>query len=184
MRPTLDTERLILRPFTLADADAVTAIVSDREIAANTLSIPHPYDRSMAEKWLATHDDACRRGESAVFALTERESGRLVGCVGLVIDREHGRAELGYWTAREIWGRGYGTEAAAAVVRYAFEQLDLHRVYAHHLSRNPASGSIMRKLGMRHEGTLRGHVFKWGVHEDIELYGLLRSDYERAGVRA
>ena len=61
MRPTLDTERLILRPFTLADADAVTAIVSDREIAANTLSIPHPYDRSMAEKWLATHDDACRR---------------------------------------------------------------------------------------------------------------------------
>lgn len=183
MRPTIETGRLILRPFAAADAEAITAIVSEREIAANTLSIPHPYERSMAEKWLATHEDAFARGESIVFALTERESGKLVGCVGLTIERDHRRAEIGYWMARNVWGRGYGTEGAAAVMRYAFEQLGLHRIYAHHLTRNPASGKIMRKLGMRHEGTLRGHVLKWGVHEDLELYGLLRDDFERASVR-
>ena len=183
MRPTLETGRLILRPFTPDDADAITAIVSDREIAANTLSIPHPYERAMAEKWLATHEDAFARGESVVFALVQRGSEKLVGCVGLTIERDHRRAEIGYWMARDIWGHGYGTEGAAAVMRYAFDQLGLHRVYAHHLTRNPASGSIMRKLGMRHEGTLRGHVLKWGVHEDLEIYGLLRDDYERASVR-
>jgi RimJ/RimL family protein N-acetyltransferase len=179
MRPTLATPRLVLRPFVAADADAVTAIVSDREIAANTLSIPHPYDASMAERWLATQEDAYARGESLTFAVGERDGGALVGCVGLRIEREHRRAELGYWMARARWSHGYGTEAAAAVLRHAFEQLGLHRVFAHHLTRNPASGRIMQKLGMRHEGTLRGHVLKWGVHEDLELYGILRDDYER-----
>jgi ribosomal-protein-alanine N-acetyltransferase len=179
MRPTLESARLTLRPFTAADADAITAIVSDREIAANTLSIPHPYDRSMAEKWLATQEDAFARGEASTFALTTRDTGTLVGCVGLMIERAHRRAEMGYWMAREHWSRGYGTEGAAAVLRYAFETLGMHRVFAHHLSRNPASGRIMEKLGMRHEGTLRGHVLKWGVHEDLELYGILRDDYDR-----
>ena len=180
-RPALTTERLVLRPFVPADADAVTAIVSDREIAANTLSIPHPYERPMAERWLATQADAFERGESVTFAVTRRESGALLGCVGLMIERDHLRAEMGYWMSRDSWSRGFGTEASAAVLRHAFEQLGLHRVFAHHLTRNPASGRIMQKLGMRHEGTLRGHVLKWGVHEDLELYGIVREDYERLG---
>ena len=179
MRPTLQAERLILRPFTAADTDAIVQLVGDREIAANTLSIPHPYDRSVAEKWLATHDDAYTRGESVVFAVTGREAGDLLGCVGLVIARDHRRAELGYWVGMPFWGRGYCTEAAQAVTRYAFDTLGLYRVFAHHLTRNPASGRVMQKLGMRHEGTLRGHVLKWGVHEDLELYGLLKDDYAR-----
>ncbi len=179
MRPTLATERLLLRAFTVADLDDVTAIVSDREIAANTMSIPHPYERSMAERWLVTQEDAYARGESLTFAVTERDGGALVGCVGLRLVPEHRRAELGYWVARDRWGRGIGSEAAAAVVRHAFEQVGLHRIYAHHLTRNPASGRIMQKIGMRHEGTLRGHVLKWGVHEDLELYAILREDYVR-----
>lgn len=181
MRPILTTERLVLRPFTAADADAVTAIVSDREIAANTLSIPHPYERPMAERWLATQEDAFMRGESVTFAVTVRDDGALVGCIGLMIERDHRRAEMGYWMARDRWSQGYGTEASSAVLRHAFEQLGLHRVFAHHLTRNPASGRIMQKIGMRHEGTLRGHVLKWGVHEDLELYGIVREDYERMG---
>jgi ribosomal-protein-alanine N-acetyltransferase len=183
MRPTLRTERLILRPFTPADADDVTALVGPREIAANTLSIPHPYDRSMAEAWLATHEDGFERGESLVLAVTLREGGTLVGCVGLAIDAGHRRAELGYWTGVDFWGHGYCTEASAAAVRYAFESIGLHKVFARHLVRNPASGRVMQKLGMRHEGTLRGHVLKWGVHEDLEVYGLLRDEFERGSPR-
>ncbi|HEU4828917.1 MAG TPA: GNAT family N-acetyltransferase [Gemmatimonadales bacterium] len=183
MQPTLQTERLVLRPFTMDDADAVTALVGPREIALNTLSIPHPYDRSMAEAWLGTLDDAFERGELLTLAVTLREGGTLVGCVGLTINRAHHRAELGYWTGLDHWGRGYCTEAAAAVVRHAFEAMGLHRVIAHHMSRNPASGRVMQKIGMRHEGTLRGHVLKWGVHEDLELYGLMRDEFERGSPR-
>lgn len=179
MRPTLQTDRLILRPFTAADADAIVELVGDREIASNTLSIPHPYDRSVAEKWLATHEDAYARGQSVVFAVTDRASGTLIGCVGLVIERDHRRAELGYWIGVRHWRKGYCTEAAQAVMRHGFDTLGLHRLFAHHLTRNPASGRVMQKLGMRHEGTLHGHVLKWGVHEDLELYGVVKEDYAR-----
>ena len=183
MRPTLETERLILRPFTMEDADAVTALVGAREIAASTLSIPHPYDRSMAEQWLATHEAGFARGEAISFAVTLRDGGTLVGCVGLMVEPPHRRAEIGYWTGLAFWGRGFCTEAAAAVVRHAFESLGLHRIFAHHMARNPASGRVMQKIGMRHEGTLRGHVLKWGVHEDLELYGMVRDDFERGAPR-
>lgn len=183
MLPTLQTERLILRPFVADDAAAVTALVSPREIALNTLSIPHPYDRSMAEAWLGTLDGAFERGESLTLAVTLREGATLIGCIGLSLNRMHHRAELGYWTGMDYWRQGYCTEAAAAVVRHAFETLGLHRVFAHHMSRNPASGRVMQKIGMRHEGTLRGHVLKWGVHEDLELYGLMRDEFERGSPR-
>lgn len=183
MLPTLQTERLVLRPFTAADADAVAALVSPREIAGSTISIPHPYDRSIAEAWLATLEGAFARGESLTLAVTLRGGGTLVGCVGLSIDGRNLRGEIGYWTGLEYWGRGYCTEAAAAVVRHGFEVLGLYRIVAHHMSRNPASGRVMQKLGMRHEGTLRGHVLKWGVHEDLEVYGLMRDEFERESPR-
>lgn len=179
MRPTLRTERLVLRPFSTGDVEAITVLASAREIAANTLSIPHPYDRSVAEAWVGTHEEGFARGESVVLAVTQRADGQLVGSIGLRIEQAHRRAELGYWVGLDYWGRGYCTEAATALVRYAFEVLALHRVYAHHLTRNPASGRVMEKLGMRHEGTLRGHVLKWGVHEDLELYGMVRTDFDR-----
>lgn len=174
--PTLVTERLKLRPFTSDDAEAVTALVSDRRIAIDTLAIPHPYERSMAESWLAGHAEAFARGESATFAVVAADSGTLVGCVGLAINREHRRAEIGWWVGVPYWGRGYCTEAAAAVMRWAFGAFDLHRIDAHHLTRNAASGRVMQKLGMRHEGSLRGHVRKWDVQEDVELYGVLRDE--------
>jgi ribosomal-protein-alanine N-acetyltransferase len=177
MIPILETERLRLRAFTLDDALVVHGIVSDREIAATTLNIPHPYERGMAEAWISSHADGIERRSPVVFAVTRREDGAIVGAIGLAISPEHQRAELGYWVARESWGRGVCTEAARAVLAYAFGTLGLERVNAHHLTRNPASGRVMQKLGMQHEGTLRGHIVKWGRREDLECYGILREEF-------
>ena len=179
MRPTLHTERLILRPFAAADADAVTRLASAREIAATTLSIPHPYERGFAETWIASHQDQFAASGSIVLAITLREDGTLAGAIGLDVEPLHRRAELGYWVGLDYWGRGYCTEAALALVRHGFETMGLHRILAHHFSRNPASGRVMQKIGLRHEGTLRGHVLKWGVQEDLELYGMLHDDFAR-----
>jgi RimJ/RimL family protein N-acetyltransferase len=176
--PVLETGRLVLRPFTAADADEVQAIVSDREIASTTLSIPHPYPDGMAAEWIAEHAPAFERGEEVVCAVTLRDGGEIVGAIGIHLDPPHHRAELGYWVARPHWNRGYATEAARALVRWAFETLELHRVQARHLTRNPSSGTVMRKLGMRHEGCLRGHIYKWGVFEDVEVYGILRHELD------
>ncbi|HET9605227.1 MAG TPA: GNAT family N-acetyltransferase [Gemmatimonadales bacterium] len=177
MRATLDTTRFLLRPFTLADTDDVTRIVSDRELAATTLNIPHPYEPGMAAAWIATQADGLDRQSPVVFAVTTREDAELVGAIGLSLELEHHRAELGYWVARSEWGKGVCTEAARAVMRYGFGVLGLERIFAHHFAGNPASGRVMQKLGMRHEGTLRGHVVKWGRREDVECYGILREEF-------
>ncbi len=177
MRSTLDTARFLLRPFTLADADDVTRIVSDREVAATTLNIPHPYEPGMAAAWIATHADGLHRQSPVVFAVTRRDGDELVGAIGLSLEPAHHRAELGYWVARAAWGQGVCTEAAGAVLQYGFGVLGLERIFAHHFAGNPASGRVMQKLGMRHEGTLRGHIEKWGRREDVECYGILREEF-------
>lgn len=176
-QPTLETERLRLRPFRTADADDVQRLAGDRAIADTTLNIPHPYEDGLAEKWISNHRDWFECGEQAVFAVTLKPTGELIGAIGLRITPDDQRAELGYWIGKPYWGRGYCTEAAKAVLDFGFNQLDLNRVYAHHLSRNPASGRVMQKIGMTHEGHLRQHVKKWNVLEDLELYGRLKGDH-------
>ncbi|KKL20477.1 hypothetical protein LCGC14_2455040, partial [marine sediment metagenome] len=89
------------------------------------------------------------------------------------------QAELGYWVGKPYWDQGFCTEAAYAVLRYAFREMGLVRVHAAHLWRNPSSGRVMQKIGMQHEGRRRQHTKKWDVLEDLELYGILRADWER-----
>lgn len=177
-RPTLRTRRLVLRPFSFEDAPVVQRLAGDRDIAATTLNIPHPYKGGMAEEWIGTHQEQFEKGEQAVFAITIASTGELVGAIGLGIRTEHRRAELGYWVGKPYWNHGYCTEAAAAVVQWGFDRLGLERIHATHFARNPASGRVMQKLGMKHEGMLRGHIYKWGVPEDLECYGILRSEVE------
>jgi [ribosomal protein S5]-alanine N-acetyltransferase len=176
--PAFSTQRLVLRPFTLADAPEVTRLVGDRRIADTTLNIPYPYDESTAVGWIGTHAEAAERGESVTLAITEKD-GSLVGAVALAIARAHQRAELGYWIAVPHWGRGYATEAAAAMVDYAFGTLELRRVVARCLTRNAGSVRVMEKLGMQREGCLRAHVLKWDVPEDVALYAVLRDEWSR-----
>ena len=177
-QPTLTTERLLLRPFRLEDAPEVQRLAGALEIAEMTASIPHPYEDGMAESWIRGQRDRYARGEVANFAITLQEDDRLIGSIGLRIERSHERAALGYWVGMSYWGQGYCTEAARAIVRYGFEKLGLHRIYATHFARNPASGRVMQKLGMAREGCLRQHLKKWDRFEDMVYYGLLRSQYE------
>ena len=131
----------------------------------------------MAETWISSHQERFDRGEEAVFAIVLKASGALIGAIGLVLKLKQENAELGYWIGKPFWGQGYCTEAGRAVLRYAFTELRLHRVHAHHFSNNPASGRVMQKLGMRHEGCLRQHVKKWDAFFDVEAYGILGSEF-------
>ncbi|MCX6069340.1 MAG: GNAT family N-acetyltransferase [Chloroflexi bacterium] len=180
VQPTLETERLILRPFRLADAPEVQRLAGDRAIAETTATIPHPYPDGAAETWIASHPNRFASGESVTFAITRRDDGALLGCIGLEINTEMQRTELGYWVGKPYWNHGYCTEAAWAVVRFAFEDLGLRRVFAQHDGRNAASGRVMQKAGMRHEGTLRHHNVKWGVVDDMEVYGVLREKWRES----
>ena len=173
-RPTLLTDRLFLRPFTLADAPDVQRLAGDRDIASSTLNIPHPYEDGMAEQWIGTHQEKFDRRELVNFAITRRQDGALIGTIGLGIDQKHEHAELGYWIGKPYWGNGYCTEAAETVLHYGFTVLGLNRIYARYMTRNPASGRVMEKVGMRDEECLRQHVKKWGVFEDLNVYAILQ----------
>jgi RimJ/RimL family protein N-acetyltransferase len=178
-QPILTTERLLLRPLVEADAPRVRELAGDVEIARNTLDIPHPYPEGAAETWIASHPGLWRGGTEAVFAITLRDSVLLVGCVGLsAISARHRRADIGWWVGREYWNRGYCTEAARALLDLAFGPLELNRVYSSHYARNPASGRVMQKLGMKQEGIQRRHVERWGDFHDLVLYGILREEWQ------
>lgn len=175
-QPTLETQRLRLRPFGAADAAEVRRLAGNREIARFTLTIPHPYPEGAAEAWIASHPVAWAEGRAMSCAIERRSDQALIGAIGLTIDRESDRAELGYWIGPEYNNNGYATEAAAELVRFGFDTLRLNRVVARHFGSNPASGRVMQKIGMINEGTLRQHLRKWGELEDIVWYGILASD--------
>jgi RimJ/RimL family protein N-acetyltransferase len=177
-QPTLETERLVLRPLTLQDAPVLSRLAGRREIADRTISIPHPYSEEQAQKWIAGFADLSAQGKVVVFGITLKLGATLVGTIGLRdIDAEHSQAELGFWVAVECWGQGYATEAARSVVGFGFGQLELNRIYAHHMVRNPASGRVLTKVGMKQEGLLRQRVRKRGVFEDVVLLALLRDEW-------
>lgn len=176
-QPTLDSDRLLLRPFLLTDAATVQSLAGDHAIADTTLSIPHPYEDGMAEQWIAGHESQFESGTLATFAITLRGTGDLVGAIGLTIDRDFDKAELGYWIGKPYWNQGFATEAAGMIVEYGFNQLNLNRISAKHLARNPSSGRVMEKIGMVREGTARQATMKWGRYEDLHLYGLLRQEW-------
>lgn len=173
---TLETARLNLRPYSMDDIAQLVPLIGAREVAATTLRIPHPYTEKDAREFIA----ASPTNSENPFAITLREDGRLIGGIGLRFAPQHRHAELGYWLGVPHWGKGYATEAAFEILRYGFEDLHLHRIFASHFKNNPASGRVLRKLGMRYEGCQREHVQKRDQFIDSELYGMLQRDWDAA----
>lgn len=172
--PTLKTARLTLRPYGEDDIAELLPLIGAREVAATTLRIPHPYTEQDARSFLAMAQQPGR----IWLAITLREDGRQIGGAGLRVDPQHQHAELGYWLGVPYWGNGYATEAAGELLRYGFQDLRLHRIFASHFKHNPASGRILSKLGMRYEGCQREHLQKWDRFVDSELFGILRQEWE------
>jgi [ribosomal protein S5]-alanine N-acetyltransferase len=171
--PILETTRLRLRPYCDADIAELVPLIGTREVAATTLRIPHPYSAQDARDFVARIHDS----DEVRLAITLRSDGRLCGGIGLRLEPEHQRAELGYWIGLPYWGKGYATEAALAMLRHGFETLKLHRIFASHFTHNSASGRVLGKLGMRYEGCQPEHIRKWDQFVDLELYGMLRQDW-------
>lgn len=177
--PRLETPRLILRRLEMRDAPDLFDYSRDPQVAKHVLwdaqtsvSEARAYVRYMLRRY--------RAGEPASWGIEEKETGRVVGTIGYMwYQRDNNACEVGYSLARRRWNRGYMTEALAEVLRFSFEELGVHRVEAQHEVENTASGAVMRKCGMRKEGTLRGRLYNKGRYVDVDLYAMLREDYAR-----
>lgn len=175
----IHTERLILRPLERSHLDPMLPLISAREIAATTLRIPHPYTRKDAEQYFEAMEAEASKGKMLRLSVFIASQNEYCGSVGLHIERDHGRAELGYWIGVPYWNRGYASEAAKAAVAYGFPRLELNRIYATIFAGNNASRRVAEKTGMKYEGCLRQHAQKWDRFLDVEVYGLIAGDLGR-----
>ena len=173
--PTLETKRLRMRPYAESDIAELLPLIGTHEVAATTLRIAHPYTEQDARNFL----ELTQHPDKLWLAITLRTDGRQIGGIGLRIEQDQEHAELGYWLGVNYWGQGYATEAAKELVRYGFEELGMHRIFASHFKHNPASGHVLKKIGMRHEGCQREHIRKWEQFVDSELYGILQQEWQR-----
>lgn len=144
--PELHTARLTLRPFRLADASRFVALAGDPAVARMTSDIPHPLHVWQCRRWL-------RQARGEVRFAIEHED-QLIGGVGYFCHRPR-VGELGFWLGQAFWGRGFATEAARAVVQYAFTAGRLTALTSANFIDNPASAHILSKLSFASNGRMR-----------------------------
>ncbi len=173
----LRTERLLLSALQAADIPQIVAYADNPRVARYTKNLPSPYAEKDAIFWLNLANSGWRSGTKLVWAIRNPVTEAFMGGIALHVNGKHKRAELGYWIAEPFWGNGFVSEAAGAVIAFGFDELGLHRVAAHHLAVNVASGRVMEKNGMQYEGTLRQQMLKMGTFHDLKCYGILREEY-------
>lgn len=170
--PILETERLIVRPFTLDDAATVQTLVDHPAIAAPTLSILHPYPPGAAYSWISQHQ-AELANDIVTWAIERRAVPGVIGAIDMRLTHQHSRAEIGYWLGLPYWNKGYMTEAARRVIDWGWREFALRRIQATCLPTNAASARVMEKVGMQREGLLRAYAQKQGQQMDILIYALI-----------
>lgn len=171
-----------LSPVRREDKPALLHHFSTRDIYNTTLNIPYPYFAEHADWWLQKRiEQTARLGKEVCFAIRTAPDGKLIGCISadtLDLGKTH-KAEIGYWLAKEFWGRGLMTSVVRAYVDYAFRELGLVRITARTFDFNHASARVLEKNGFKFEGRLRQDVMKEGKLIDTNLYGLLKEDLPR-----
>ena len=181
--PTLVTDRLTLRPFSDADADDLFALHSDAEVLRYWDSPPWT-DPARAERFLAVSRQMEREGTGTRLVLERTGEVTFLGWITLTRWNPDFRSiSLGYCLGRAAWGHGYATEAARALLGWAFDTLDLNRVQAEADTRNRPSARVLEKLGFVLEGTLREDCVVDGDVSDSWVYGLLRREWQPAPAR-
>lgn len=175
--PVIHTQRLLLRPLVMRDARDFFTYARDPRVAEYVLWDPHTslgQTRSILRNLMASSKQETLHTKAMVL----KESGRMVGTLGLVArDWENQAAEVGFSLAADLWGQGLMTEALRAYLAYLFHQPGIHRVEAQHDVYNPASGVVMQKAGMQAEGILKERIHYKGRYASVALYAALREQW-------
>lgn len=168
----LKSDRLLIREVFFSDAEAIQKLAGDKDVASTTLNIPHPYTLVDAINWISR---AQIPDTSFINFSILLDNSEFIGCISLLdLNKIHERCYLGYWIGKPYWNNGYATEAGKAIINYAFKELNYNKICATHMTRNPASGKVLRKIGFLHEGSLKSHIKKGNTFENIETYGIIK----------
>ena len=181
--PVLDTERLRLRPVRRTDAEAILQVFGD-DAAMRFWSHEPLADLDAAHGYIDRMVAGFASRTLFQWVVADRETDGLLGTVTVYQwDHANHRAEVGFMLGRAHWGRGFAQEAVRAVLRFAFEAMDLHRVEADTHPGNAASLRLLERLGFRREGLLRQRFLIDGSASDSEIFGLLQEEWRGRGPR-
>jgi RimJ/RimL family protein N-acetyltransferase len=171
-------DQVHLSEFRPSDKPALVQHLNDRDIYDRTLRIPFPYTDASADERLALVARVTgQQGRPVQFAVRSADDALIGGCGfdDFQVGKSH-RAEVGYWLAKPLWGRGIMTAVVQRLCRHAFEEYGLAKITAHVFSHNPASARVLEKCGFHEEGFLRKHFLKDGKFIDARLFALLKGD--------
>jgi RimJ/RimL family protein N-acetyltransferase len=174
----LETERLVLREYAEGDWPAFHAIESRPDVALFQSFEPRTPDESRAYVLGAAASAGEEPRQTYDLAITLRSDDRLIGRCGLGLGDEESRdAALWYNLHPDVWGHGYTTEAARALVDFGFRELALHRIWADCDPENVASWRVLEKIRMRREGHLRENLWIKGAWADSLIYAILDREW-------
>ncbi|MCM1168274.1 MAG: GNAT family N-acetyltransferase [Ruminococcus sp.] len=174
----LETERLILRRFEERDAETAFRNWMSSDTVTKFLRWETHSDISVTRNYMNFLRENYQKSNFYDWAIELRILGEPIGSIGIVVLNENVQsAEVGYCIGEKWWRCGYTSEALAAVIKFLFEEVGANRVYSEHDPRNPNSGKVMEKCGMKYEGTLRqADRNNTGVC-DACVYSILRDEY-------
>ena len=172
----LQTERLLLRPPAAADISRFVPLLNDYEVSKNLSRVPYPYTEDDGCAWVVRAAGERLRGESHPFVLIDKSDDAFVGVCGV-----HAKLDfmLGYWIGKPYWGRGYATEAARRVVKFAFDELGAGALTARWIFDNPASGHVLEKIGFESNGAEELDCLSRGSAVICHKVVLNRREFER-----
>ena len=174
--PTLPAGDVVLRPIRRGDAGDIFEYCSDPDVARYVLWEPYT-SISDARNYISWIRRSYRSGLPSSWAVTLASTGKVIGTIGIMwYSSENLSAEIGYSLSRSFWNKGYASQALSAVIGSLFRDLGLNRIEGQCDTRNPASGRVMEKCGMKKEGILRQRIKNKGEFIDVALYSILRSD--------
>lgn len=176
---SLETERLLLRKTQMSDAPVIQELAAEYDVARYLLNMPHPYPPDGAVTWIQQVLELEANGEEGGFSITRKADGQFMGVIGMHFEKEHNRAEIGYWIGKPYWGQGYMSESVRRMIQHGFEAWGFNRIYARCFAPNIGSERVMQKAGLLYEGMMRQDVYKDGVYYDMKVCGLTRADYDR-----
>lgn len=166
--PNLETERLLLRPFTYEDAeDVFSCWESDPDVAKYMFWTSHN-DIEKTKEWIAFETEQIDKDDWYRFALVLKETNELIGTGLIYFEEEVNSWEIGYNLGKKYWGKGYTTEAMKQIISFAQEELGITEIVGRYAKENPASGKVMKKLGFRFEKEIpyecnNGTVLREGI---------------------
>ena len=179
--PILETERLILRSLKMTDAQKIfNNWLSDERVSDNRVSAAH---KSVSEtiRKLEKIVKNYSKNDFCWWGIEQKVDGELIGEIDLYdFDNTTGNCEVSYSIGYDWWNKGYATEALSVVIEFGFRQMNVHKIAAAHNTDNPASGKVMKKVGMFQEGVIRHMIRNANNHyKDCAVYGMLQEDYRK-----